>query len=128
MFNEQFFNIKLQIILMIGCFFTYWYILRTVKKSNVRIEDIIIWIIGVIVLFIFTILPAIPFSLANLLGFDSAVNIIFFLVIFFLFIMTFWLTIRLSQTQEKLKELTHKIAIESSQSQKSQEEKIEDKN
>ena len=120
MFNEQFLNIKLQIILMMGCFFTYWYILRKVKKSNVRIEDIIIWIIGVIILFIFSIVPAIPFSLANLLGFESTVNIIFFLVIFFL--MTFLLTIRLSQTQEKLKELTHKIAIENSQVQKEMED------
>lgn len=121
MFNEQFLNIKLQIILMMGCFFTYWYILRKVKKSNVRIEDIIIWIIGVIILFIFCIVPAIPFSVANLLGFDSTVNIIFFLVIFFLFIMTFLLTIRLSQTQEKVKELTHKIAIENYQVQKGKE-------
>ncbi|MTM30638.1 DUF2304 family protein, partial [Turicibacter sanguinis] len=68
------------------------------------------------------IVPAIPFSLANLLGFESTVNIIFFLVIFFLFIMTFLLTIRLSQTQEKLKELTHKIAIENSQVQKEMED------
>lgn len=115
MFNEQFLNVKLQIILMVGCVFTYWYIIRKVKKSNVRIEDIVIWIIGVMVLFVFTLFPKLPFYLANILGFDSTVNIIFFLVIFFLFIMMFLLTIRLSQTQEKLKELAHKIAIDNSE-------------
>ena len=97
---------QLQLILIIGCIFTYWYIIRKVRKSNVRIDDIIVWIIGICIFFICSIFPQIPYAISNLLGFESPAN-----SIFFMFIMIFLLTIRVSQLQEKIKELTHQIAL-----------------
>lgn len=102
---------QLQLILIIGCIFTYWYIIRKVRKSNVRIDDIIVWIIGICIFFICSIFPQIPYAISNLLGFESPANSIFFIVIFFMFIMIFLLTIRVSQLQEKIKELTHQMAL-----------------
>lgn len=100
-----------QIILIIGCILTYMYIIRTIRKSNVRIDDIIIWVIGILILFIFSMFPIIPAKLADLFNFISPANFIFFTVIFFLFIMVFSLTIKVSQQQEKIKDLTHKLAM-----------------
>ena len=98
-------------MLIIGCIFTYWYIIRKVRKSNVRIDDIIVWIIGICIFFICSIFPQITYVISNLLGFESPANSIFFIVIFFMFIMIFLLTIRVSQLQEKIKELTHQMAL-----------------
>lgn len=102
---------QLQVILIIGCFFTYWYIIRKVRKSNVRIDDIIVWIIGICIFLLCSIFPQIPYTISHLLGFESTANSIFFIVIFFMFIMIFLLTLRVSQLQEKIKELTHQIAL-----------------
>ena len=104
-------NFQLQFVLIIGCLFTYWYIIRKVRKANVRIDDIIIWIIGIFIFLICCIFPRIPLFISHILGFETPANSIFFLVIFFLFIMTFLLTLRVSQLQEKVKELTQKIAL-----------------
>lgn len=76
-----------------------------------RIDDIIVWIIGICIFLICSIFPQIPYAISNLLGFESPANSIFFIVIFFMFIMIFLLTIRVSQLQEKIKELTHQMAL-----------------
>ena len=111
-------NFQLHIILIIGCLFTYYYIIHKVRKANVRIDDIIIWIIGIFIFLICCIFPKIPLFISDILGFETPANSIFFLVIFFLFIMTFLLTLRVSQLQEKIKELTQKIALADENSKK----------
>lgn len=112
MFSQLIIDFQLQIILIIGCLFTYWYIIRKIRKANVRIDDIIVWIIGILIFLIFSFFPSIPAQISKAMGFESPANSIFFLVIFYLFIMVFLLTVRVSQLQEKVKELTHKIALE----------------
>lgn len=116
MFDGSIISVQLQVILIIGCLFTYWYIIRKIKKSNVRIDDIIIWIIGLFILLIFSLFPNIPALLTQLIGVEAAVNTIFFIVIFFLFMMVFLLTVKVSQLQEKMKDLTHQLALASKQS------------
>ena len=116
MFDGSIISVQLQVILIIGCLFTYWYIIRKIKKSNVRIDDIIIWIIGLFILLIFSLFPNIPALLTKLIGVEAAVNTIFFIVIFFLFMMVFLLTVKVSQLQEKMKDLTHQLALASKQS------------
>lgn len=111
-------NFQLQFVLIIGCLFTYGYIIHKIRKANVRIDDIIVWIIGIFIFLICCIFPKIPLFISHILGFETPANSIFFLVIFFLFIMTFLLTLRVSQLQEKVKELTQKIALEDENSKK----------
>lgn len=111
MFDGTIISVQLQIILTFGCLFTYWYILKKVKKSNVRIDDIVFWIIGIITLYVFCLFPKIPATLASWIGFGSAVNSIFFIVIFFLFMMVFLQTIKISLLQEQVKDLAHQLAL-----------------
>lgn len=118
MFDGSIISVQLQVLLIIGCLFTYWYIIRKIKKSNVRIDDIIIWIIGLFILLIFSIFPNIPALLTKLIGVEAAVNTIFFMVIFFLFMMVFLLTVKVSQLQEKMKDLTHQLALASKQEER----------
>lgn len=113
MFDGTIISVQLQVLLIIGCLFTYWYIICKIKKANVRIDDIIVWIIGLFILLIFSIFPNIPALLTKLIGVEAAVNTIFFMVIFFLFMMVFLLTVKVSQLQEKIKDLTHQLALAS---------------
>lgn len=119
MFDGSIISVQLQVLLIIGCLFTYWYIIRKIKKANVRIDDVVIWIIGLFILLIFSIFPKIPALVTKLIGVEAAVNTIFFMVIFFLFMMVFLLTVKISQLQEKLKDLTHQLALASKQENQS---------
>lgn len=118
MFDGTIISVQLQLILIVGCLFTYWYIIRKVKKSNVRIDDIIVWMIGIFILFIFCLFPQLPAKLSYWIGFEASVNSIFFMVIFFLFIMVFLLTVKVSQLQEKIKDLTHQVALQTFKDEK----------
>lgn len=102
---------ELQICLILGSIGTYLYIIYKIRKANVRIDDMVIWIIASILLFVFSVIPWIPAKLANIVGFMSAANLIFTAIIAFLLFMVFGLSVKVSQQHEKMKELTHKIAI-----------------
>lgn len=109
--DGQVLPVQLQLLLILGCVLTYWFIIYKIKKANVCIDDMILWILGSIGLLFLGIFPLIPAKLAYYLGFMSASNFIFCCLIFFLILMLFSLSIKVSQQQEKLKELTHKIAM-----------------
>lgn len=104
-------SLELQLCLILGSIGTYLYIIYKIRKSNVRIDDMIIWIISSIILLMFSMIPWIPAKLAEVVGFMSAANLIFTSIIAFLLFIVFGLSVKLSQQHEKLKDLTHKVAI-----------------
>lgn len=104
-------SLELQIALIIGAIATYTYVIYKIRKSNVRIDDMIVWIIGSVLLLILSIFPIIPAKISSILGFISASNFIFCAIIFFLLLMVFSLSVKLSQQHEKLKDITHNLAM-----------------
>lgn len=104
-------SLELQVCLILGAIGTYFYIIYKIRKANVRIDDMIVWIIASITLLLLSIIPWIPAYLANLTGFISAANFIFTAIIAFLIFMVFGLSIKISQQHEKLKDITHKLAM-----------------
>lgn len=118
--NGTILPIQLQIIFILGCLATYFYVIHKVRKANVRIDDMIMWILGAIGLLFLSLFPIVPAEFAYLLGFMSASNFIFSCLFFFLIVMVFSLSIKMSQQHEKMKELTHKLAM--------MEKELKDKN
>ena len=84
---------ELQVCLILGSVSTYIYIIYKIRKSNVRIDDMIIWIIASILLLILSIIPWIPAKIADIVGFMSAANLIFTSIIAFSLFMIFGLSI-----------------------------------
>lgn len=108
---ERIISPELQVCLILGSLGTYLYIIYKIRKSNVRIDDMIIWIISSILLLLFSVIPWIPAKLAHIIGFMSAANLIFTAIIAFLLFIVFGISVKVSQQHEKLKDLTHKVAI-----------------
>ena len=109
--GDRIISLELQFSLIIGALATYTYVIYKIRKSNVRIDDMIIWVIGSVFLLILSIFTIIPAKIASILGFISAANFIFCAIIFFLLLMVFSLSVKLSQQHEKLKDITHTLAI-----------------
>lgn len=104
-------SVALRIILCVASILTCIYIARKLRKSQIQVMDTIFWIGLSLVFIVFSVFPNIARELALLMGFQASVNFIFLLVIFLLLIRCFLLTIRISQLDDKLKNLVEEIAL-----------------
>ena len=104
-------SVFLRICLFTGSVLTCAYIARKLKKSQMQVTDTVFWL-GMAALFI--ILSAFP-GLANfvseLMGFQATVNFVFLVMIFMLLLRCFLLSIKVSQLEDKLRNLVEEIAV-----------------
>lgn len=107
---------SLGIILVIGSIVTFLFITRLVKKSTIRIEDSIFWIIFSVILVIISIFPKIVYHVSDKLGFQSPANLVYLIIIFILMVNQFLMSIKVSRLTIKQKELVQAIAIHTKQS------------
>lgn len=104
-------TIWFQVVLTVVSILTCSFILRSIRKSQVQINDALFWIFFSIVLLVFSIFPKLAEKIANTLGIVSAVNFIFLFIIFLLLINQFQLTLKLSRLDTKFKNLVQIIAL-----------------
>ena len=100
-----------QIVLIFVSIFTFVFILRNIRKSQVQIGDSLFWVFFSVILLIFSIFPKLAEIVASALGIVSAVNFIFLFIIFLLLVNQFQQTLRISKLDTKFKELVQSIAI-----------------
>lgn len=108
---ERIIPVTLQFLLILGVGLMYYYIVRTIKKSNVRVDDMVMWLLGGAILLLFGLFPALPSIFSYIIGFLSPTNFIFTIILLFLLLMVFSLSIKVSQLQEKVKDLAHYHAL-----------------
>ena len=107
----------IRVCLVLGSLITATYILRRVRLAKVQIEDTIFWLLFSGILLILAIFPGIAYWAAYLLGFQSPINFVYIVIIFLLLAKQFFMSIRLSQLDSKVRILTQRVALN--------EEKIE---
>lgn len=104
-------SIALRVMLFAASILTCGYIARKLKKSQIQVIDTVFWI-GLAVLFILlSVFPKIASFLSALMGFQAPVNFVFLLMIFLLLIRCFLLSIRISQLEDKMRNLAEELAI-----------------
>lgn len=91
---------------------TFAYVLRKIRKSQMKIEDAIFWILVSIAILIMSIFPKLIFEIAYRLNIESPSNFVYLLFIFILLIKVFTQSIKISQLGYKINSLAQKIAIE----------------
>lgn len=97
--------------LIIGSLISVFIVLRRVRQAKVQIEDTIFWLAASAVLLILAIFPGIAFWASRLLGFVSPINFVYIVIIFLLIVKQFFMSIRLSQLDSKVRILTQRIAL-----------------
>lgn len=102
----------LRLILIIASLITTLYILRRIRHAKLQIEYAIFWLLFAGMLSIISIFPNLMIQLTRAVGMQSPINCVFLLVIFTLMIKLFMQTIEHSQLEDKLKQLTQRLAIE----------------
>ncbi len=101
-----------RVLLIVGSVITCGFILYKVRKSKVQIQDSIFWIFLSAIVFLLSIFPQIAYFVSEILLIESPVNFIFLIIIFVLIVHQFYLTMRLSQLNNRIKEVVQRKAID----------------
>lgn len=86
-------------------------ILHRIRRSGVRLQDTLFWMMIAVILTILGLFPDISISLADKMGIQSPVNFVFLVMIALLFEKLLTLSISHSHNEEKIVELAAELAL-----------------
>ena len=99
-------------LLILGAILMTYFILKKIRQSKLQIEYAIFWIVFSVILLIFSVFPFLVALVTRLIGMELPVNFIFLLFILILILKAFFQTIETSALENKVRNLTQRLAIE----------------
>ena len=104
-------------LLIFGAILMAYFIMKKIRQSKLQIEYAIFWIIFSGILLIFSIFPFLVAMMTRAIGMELPVNFIFLLFILILILKAFFQTIETSALENKVRNLTQRLAIEEKERQ-----------
>ena len=104
-------------LLILGAILMTYFILKKIRQSKLQIEYAIFWIIFSGILLIFSVFPFLVALVTRLIGMELPVNFICLLFILILILKAFFQTIETSALENKVRNLTQRLAIEEKERQ-----------
>lgn len=101
-----------QVLLIFGAVLMTYYIMKRIRQSKLQIEYSIFWIVFSAILLVFSIFPFLVALLTRMIGMELPVNFIFLFFILILILKAFFQTIETSALENKVRNLTQRLAIE----------------
>ncbi len=115
-------NTVFRILLIVIALCSFWFVIHQIRKAQLQIPDSISWMGFALICVIIAVFPQIAIGLANLLGVQSPVNLVYLVIIGLLILRVFRLSLKISQLDTKVKSLSQRIAIKDyKESRKEQE-------
>jgi hypothetical protein len=102
---------ELRVLLVISSLIMFFFIIKKIRKSKIRIDESIFWIISSLLFLGMAIFPGIIIALSKLVGIESPVNLVFLIVVGIVFLKSFFTSIHLSAQLEKHAQLTQYVAL-----------------
>ena len=104
-------TVTLRIALILISVISFFIIVRKIRKSKIRIEDGLFWVMFSITITIFAIFPGIIYFISVRVGAKSPANILYLIIVGMLIIKLFLMSIQLSLLESKFTELAQEIAL-----------------
>ena len=104
-------TVKLQLILCITSVIVFLVVFQSNRKRKLEIKYSILWFFLSVILIILSIFPKIALLLANFVGIETPINLLFLIGIFLLFSLLFHLTFTVSKLYIKQKSIVQKMAL-----------------
>ena len=105
-------SMMMRVLLIAGSVLTAAYVLQRVRKSRMRTEDSVFWLVFSLILVLMGLIPDLVTGLADAIGVMSAANLVFLIVIFLLIIKLFLMDQRISALQRQAAETAQAVAIQ----------------
>lgn len=104
-------SLTLRIICVVGAALTFLGITQQVRKSKIKIEDSLFWVLLSGLLLLIAVFPQVAHFFSRLFGFQATSNFIFLAVIAILLVKEFNNTMQLSQLKHRVNELAQEVAL-----------------
>ncbi|MCR4787432.1 MAG: DUF2304 domain-containing protein [Lachnospiraceae bacterium] len=104
-------SLGLRIALLLAAAMAAVFIIYRIRRSKVRLQDTIFWIVTVVILAVMGLFPSVSFWAARTLGIQSPANFVYLMMIALLFEKLLTLSILNSQNEEKYVELAAELAL-----------------
>lgn len=104
-------SLSLRIFLILGSAATLYYFTSKIRKSKLKINHSIFWMVFGLFLLFLACLPGSMFGVSRFLGFQSPVNLVYVVVIALLVLKLFTNTMKLSKLNEQVAALSQAVAI-----------------
>ena len=105
-------SVALRIVLIVSAVAMAAFMLRSIKKSKMQIEDTLFWALITLLILLLAIFPQIGSALSDVMGFQAPVNFVFLFFIFVLLMKSYHSTRTISELETKVKELSEQIALD----------------
>lgn len=102
----------LRILLIVSAILLLVFMLNKIRQAKMKIEYTVFWIVFSCILVIMGIFPQITYAISKFIGFQSPINMVFLIIIFVLILKVFFMTIHISQLENKVDNLVQQMAIE----------------
>lgn len=116
-------SLAVRSLLILGSLFTFLFAMRYIRKSKVRIEDTFFWLFLSVLLIFLSLVPDFVVWVSIKLEMMSPINVVFLVIIFLLIAKQFFNSLKLSQLEIRVAELTQQIAIDKKEAQDAQTER-----
>ena len=120
-------NVILRLLLIISALLLLLFMLKRIRQSKLKIEYTIFWIVFASLLVFMGIFPKVFYVLSALMGFQAPMSMVLLAIIFVLIVKIFFMTIQMSQLENKIDALTQQIAINRKIDADFQAESLKDK-
>lgn len=104
-------SLYLQIALCAASILTFIFVISCSKKHKMNIKYSIVWTLWSLGIIFISIFPQIIYSISNALNIAVAVNTLFLIMIFLLYLLSFYLFLKISLLNEQIKNMTYEIAM-----------------
>lgn len=105
-------TITLRVLCVVGAAITFLGMAQQIRKSRIKIEDSLFWVLLSGLLLLIALVPRIASFFSNLFGFMATSNFIFCALIAILLVKEFHNTMQISQLKHKVTELAQESALD----------------
>ena len=88
------------------------FMLKKIRMAKLKIEYSVFWISFASILVIMGVFPKIFYEISDFIGFQSPISMVFLIIIFVLIVKNFFMSIQISQLENKIDNLVQRIAID----------------
>ena len=104
-------GITLRVLLIISSILITLYVTRKIRASIIQLKDARIWILLSVFLLIISAFPEIIYWLCRIVGISSPINLVFLIIILFLLLKLFLVSLELSRAETRIDELAQEVAL-----------------
>ena len=104
-------TVAFRVLLVLGSAWAFYYVLKNIRDQKLQINDSLFWFFFANLLLLLALFPGITFFFARILNIESPANLLFLVMLAILIYCSFQQSIRISQLDNKIKELTQNMTI-----------------